>query len=435
MSSTALGSLEDRAEAALVKRWATDAAGRTVYYPYGPGRRGYLVADAAHQQALRASVARYDDIWNRIKPYAYMVGAPLGYAFYYFVGTHPVVAFALVPAFIAAAVLFDLVLRRAIVGNLLHGLPRVAPTETLPAPLRSLRHAALFFLLFADAIWLVLHVYDLRVAAAAADQSTTTDFYPDISLYVLFTAFFALVTVMIFAGWSRIAAKFSPNRLLFCVFVCVLITMAYVAITAWNLYDPTPSVIIARDFITCRWNARWSDIDSFSLQSGGKGRQYVRFGFFSNGYRGGTSESCEITGLNADYMTVYAAIDAAWRSAKTRRVNASSGGPEQIFASYGLDQIPLGSRRHRVLAALGPPTVSEPRRGILLYVRESAAGSDTKAPAPVRRGLAVYLNANDEVERFAIYSLQNGRIVDEISHDPLTTGFEFSILWVLLARK
>jgi hypothetical protein len=438
MSLAAVNPAEDGGKDAQdqVVRWITDADGRALYYPYGPRRAGYLLTDAAREPALRAADARYQGIGKRIKPYSYILVLPLIYTFYYLFGTHPILAFASFPAFLAAAALIDRVLFRSIVGNLIEGLPQVAPLKPLPAPVRSLRNAAAFLLVFAGAVWLVLYVYDLRVDAVAANRGGTTEFYPDISFYVLFTLVFAACAWVIFAGWKRVAAKFSPNRALLSAFLFIVLTLGCASAAVWHLYDPKPSVIISRDYFSCNWTVRWADVTRVSLQSGTKGKQYARIELAADtvGSGSGARKDCEITGLKTDYLTVYEAISAAWHNTQTKPADVSSAGhPDSLLRAYGLDQLPLGSRRHNVLAVLGPPTVSSPNREVLLYLRESAGGAD---PTRRRKGIAVYFDAQDRVERVAVYSAQNGKVVDEISHTPLSTGgFEFSILFVLLVRN
>jgi hypothetical protein len=91
---------EDAAADDPDKRWVRDSAGHKIYYPYGQMRSGYVVTDAARENAICEADRRFDEISKQFKPYASLLVLPVTYAFYYYLGSHPILAFAIFPAFL-----------------------------------------------------------------------------------------------------------------------------------------------------------------------------------------------------------------------------------------------------------------------------------------------------------------------------------------------
>ncbi|HMK80694.1 MAG TPA: hypothetical protein VK438_13645 [Xanthobacteraceae bacterium] len=404
-------------------RWLTDAAGRTVFYPDGSARNGYVVTDAAREQALRAASQRHDAIRRRsIGPFGVAAAAVAAATLSFLLGSHPILSWvAFLAVFVASFVLFGLIQRliqRVVFGSLLAGLEAAPAADKFPHV--SFRGASLVLALLCAAIWFVLYLYDRRVADVAAG-STTVDFYPDISFYVLVTVLLAPLIWLFIRGWSRSEAKFGANRVLLCAMLMVVADVGGAIAVAWNLYDPQPKVVLSRDFLSCGGDhLRWIEITDLSLQEGRRGSEYVRI---ERQAATGSSERCTVTGLNANYGTVYQAIWNGWQAARVAPT-ARDG---------GFDQLPPGSVREKVFAVLGSPTVSGPSAdggqfSLFLPDGANSRGSGT------RRITVAYFDAQQRLQRLAVYTLRDGRVVDDLSHATLARGPELGLLRMMLLR-
>ena len=309
---------DDQARESAAKRWAVDAEGRTVYYPYGPGFAGFLVAEPARERGLRAAARRHDDLSRQLRPYAFVLVLAFGWALHNWLASHPVRVAAVLAGSIVAAVLVDWVLRRALVGPVLAGLPRVAAVDNLAAARR--RRAGLIALALIGGIWLVLRLYEARVAATTAD-SETTDFYPDLSQNLLLAVLFALMIWALAAGWRKLSAKFSETRMTIGMVVLVGMELVLAFSAAATFLEPKPKIVISRDDVTCGRHHRWSAIVDLKLVDGRMGTEYVRLEPADDRV---AAESCEITGLSADYHAVYDAMQSAWQAAPTRPASATA---------------------------------------------------------------------------------------------------------------
>ena len=418
-SMTANGNNADAQRSA--KRWVTDSAGCKVYYPYGQIRSGYVVTDATRENAIREADRRFDEIFKQFKPYASLLVLPIIFAFYYYVGSHPILAFAIFPALLVLVGLITRLLRSPTLAPLLDGLPR-APAADL-AGQKSLHRAAYVILLLIVLIALLLHLYDLRVADADAN-TRTIDFYPDISKYLIFGSVSTLFLWGVIAGWNKLSAKAGPNRAMLSVFLFSIGSLGFFVAAAWNFYNPQPKIVLSQDTFYCSWRVNWVDIADLSLQASSKGAEYARVKFAAN--RSPFSDrrltqSCEIDGLNTNYAEIYDAVQKRWQVAMQ-----GGGAREQMLGLRAkLDQLPLGSSREKVLAVLGQPILTGPSGdGLVCLYSPTQTGDDTSS----RRVVAVYFDEKHRVERLATYSLTKGKVVDEISHETLTAGYEYPLL-------
>jgi hypothetical protein len=305
------------------KRWATDFSGCTVYYPFGQTRGGYLVSEAALESAIREVDQRFKDRSDRLLPYVSLLGVPLSYVVYYFFRTHPVLVIAVFPATILLLVMVAERFRRSALAPLLDRLATVPPAD--PNGQNRLHIAGYVILALIGLIYLVLYLYGLRVATAEVD-SRATDFYRDISQYLVFGSLSALSLWAVIAGWSRVVAKTGSNRAMLSVFVLGVLSLGFFFAAAWNFYDPRPAVVLSHDSLYCQWRVRWSDIANLTLRSGRRFQEYARIEFVANRSPfsdGRSSESCKIDGLNTDYAEVYEAMQKSWQAALQDKATAN----------------------------------------------------------------------------------------------------------------
>jgi hypothetical protein len=270
---------------------------------------------------------------------------------------------------------------------------------------------------------LVLHLYDLRVADADAN-ARTIDFYPDISKYLIFGSVATLILWAAITGWNKVSAKFGPNRAMLGVFLFSIGSLGFFVAAAWNFYDPQPKIVLSQDTFYCGWRVNWTDIADLSLQAGRKGGEYARVKFAANRspFPDRTpTQSCEIDGLNTNYGEIYDAMQKRWQVA----IRGAAASEQTPRLRAKLDQLPPGSSRENVLAVLGEPILTGPSGNGLVWLYPPVQTGDD---ASSRRVVAVYLDEKHRVERLATYSLTKGKVVDEISHDTLTAGYEYPLL-------
>jgi outer membrane protein assembly factor BamE (lipoprotein component of BamABCDE complex) len=84
---------------------------------------------------------------------------------------------------------------------------------------------------------------------------------------------------------------------------------------------------------------------------------------------------------------------------------------------------------------LGEPIVTRPG-----YLGQVSFYSETQTDEPSGltpdlRVVAVYFDEDDRVNRLAFYRLENGKVIDDISHDTLTTASPYyTLLRMVLLR-
>jgi hypothetical protein len=416
-----LDGLKDAGTAKTPTRWATDEAGRSIYYPRGQAFGGYLVTDREREQAIRDSDQRFDDIDKRLTPFAGLLFLPVISVFYYF-SAHPLLAYLVFPAAVVLAGAIVWLVRRPRRAPLLAGLARVPPANG--SGIRPLHRTGFVLLALVGAILLVLYLYDQRIAAASAG-SRTIDFYPDISQYLLFAGFAALMLSVFIAGWHRLSARVGPNRAILSAFVLALLGVIPAAEAVSNFYDPKPAVVLSQDTFYCERTVLWAEVAGLSLRSGSRGRQYARV---EVGAGGRPVRDCEIDGLNADYADVYQAIYAQWQATKA---SAAVHEPATNSLLTRLKQIPRGAGREKVVAVLGEPMTTGPGGGgVVSYIYPmTQAGKPSGLAENAWRVVVVYFDEYDRVDRSAVYGVGNGTIIDDISHNPLARGgFEYPLL-------
>ncbi|SDP32746.1 hypothetical protein [Afipia sp. GAS231] len=414
------------------KRWFTDAAGRTIYYPYGAAYSGYIVTEAARERAIRAADQRFEDISKPFAPYTYGLLLAVTCIYYYFSSSHPLLACAAFPAALVLAGLIAWLARRSMIVPLLAGLDRAPAAD--PSGRKPLYRAAYVLLALSGLIALVLHLYDLRVATIAAD-STTVDFYPDISGGLLNAGIFGLLLLGAIAGMRK--AKTCRVRATAAVLVLAVLALIPAIEVAENFYNPQPRIVLEDVTLSCRWKLLWFDVTSVSLRSGSRGRQYARVEYAVSHTAFGDvtrTQDCEIDGLTVDYTEVYDAIRKRWQVAVQGQpaIDSMADKPTTILREK-LRRIPLGTSREEVTAILGEPIATYPLGfgQVQLYPLDHA-GKPSGLTPEAWRVVAVFFDERHWVDRLAAYRLNNGKIVDDVSHETLATNSDYYALSVVL---
>jgi hypothetical protein len=300
---------DDASTEPAYRRWATDPAGQTIYYPRGPAHCGYLVADVLLERAIRRADERFDGVSRQLRPLVPVLAAGLSYAFLSLIDSHPVMAFALFPALIAVGMIVDWRVRRPTIEPLLVGLTEVPAADPLA---RRRRHKLLAALLvLALVMTVVANFYDQQIAAAVA-AGPTIDFYPSIGRYLFLASLSVVVSYGFFVGWKRQPESGSWTAALGIV---LLLGGGIVSVfkVASIIERPEPTIVLSGDGLFCRWRVSWAEITGISLQSDKWGQHQAEVDLA----RGG-SESCAIDGLSAGYQDVLAAMVREWEAAKAR---------------------------------------------------------------------------------------------------------------------
>jgi len=101
-----------------------------------------------------------------------------------------------------------------------------------------------------------------------------------------------------------------------------------------------------------------------------------------------------------------------------------------IVSQDQLDQVPVGSSREQVDFVMGTPsTTATFGNEVYYYISQTTETTAFLAPKVTdQRILAVYFDADQRVERFANYGLQDGRIFDFIGRKTPTSGAEITLL-------
>ena len=119
---------------------------------------------------------------------------------------------------------------------------------------------------------------------------------------------------------------------------------------------------------------------------------------------------------------------------------ACQGPSEVLYQGYVVDQetlalAPVGSSREQVLLSLGTPSATATFDNEVFYYvsqKRSRPVAFMKPKLVEQSILAVYFNAEGNVERLAHYTLQDGKVFDMISRVTPTGGAELTFLGQLL---
>jgi outer membrane protein assembly factor BamE (lipoprotein component of BamABCDE complex) len=107
-----------------------------------------------------------------------------------------------------------------------------------------------------------------------------------------------------------------------------------------------------------------------------------------------------------------------------------------VVTPTALEQVPVGSSRDQVLIALGSPsTTGSYGTEVFYYISQTRERAAAFLPDRVvdQRIVAVYFDADHNVERIANYGLQDGKVFDFISRTTPTGGADQNFLQQVLA--
>jgi outer membrane protein assembly factor BamE (lipoprotein component of BamABCDE complex) len=106
-----------------------------------------------------------------------------------------------------------------------------------------------------------------------------------------------------------------------------------------------------------------------------------------------------------------------------------------VVTPTALEQVPVGSSKDQVLIALGSPsTTGSYGNEVFYYISQTRERAAAFMPDRVveQRIVAVYFDANSNVERIANYGLQDGKVFDFISRTTPTGGADQNFLQQVL---
>jgi outer membrane protein assembly factor BamE (lipoprotein component of BamABCDE complex) len=106
-----------------------------------------------------------------------------------------------------------------------------------------------------------------------------------------------------------------------------------------------------------------------------------------------------------------------------------------VVTPTALEQVPVGSSKDQVLIALGSPsTTGSYGNEVYYYISQTRYRAAAFMPDRVidQRIVAVYFDANSNVERIANYGIQDGKVFDFISRTTPTGGADQNFLQQVL---
>jgi outer membrane protein assembly factor BamE (lipoprotein component of BamABCDE complex) len=397
-------------------RFVKDQDGRTVFFPNGPARTGYVVPDAASEQALRDAARRSAKLRKWGVPAARILMLPFVAGAYALAGSHLFLGLGLLAVGIIFAVLPEAIVYRLWMGRLVKGLE---PVDKQVGAGKRVPYRAIATIAGASGvIWLILELYDRRIAAISGNGNVTY-FYRDISWPIFIAIIGGLMVAGLVASWGKLAARFSEVRLWFGLWFSGLMALGGLWWSVSTFFNPTPEVAMTPASLYCGWQVPWWNITGMRIEYGGYKRYalvQLKPGAFPSGSSTGAiaqdgSARCEITKLNVGYSEVYDAMRAAWQAHREDDGRGASLDDE-------LPKILAGATREQVLIVLGQPSVTNyASPNVYYYLRSRPKDAAGEGNAPSERILAVYFDDAHRVQRFAEYGLQNGRLFDYVKHE------------------
>jgi len=130
MTSLADSVKDKPADERAAARFVTDSTGRTLFYPNGLKRRGYVVTDAERERALHAAAKRLAELRGYAAAALVTCLIP---CLYWLIRSHPLgTVGVLLPAFVTFGALVDRLIQRTVLGGLLDGLEPSEAQEDNP---------------------------------------------------------------------------------------------------------------------------------------------------------------------------------------------------------------------------------------------------------------------------------------------------------------
>jgi hypothetical protein len=172
--------------------------------------------------------------------------------------------------------------------------------------------------------WFMLRFYQERIDALPVVPGAIK-YYDDISLLLVGLLFCAPPLLVPFLGLKKVIRRTGLQLIVTYIALLSIAALALSSFIVWNYINPTAKVIITRDALSCDRNGSvsWSNVADLDLATGRYGERYAELYFrfkpapvdrsiFSA--KPLSAMRCEVTGLSADYQTVYQAIWTAWQA-------------------------------------------------------------------------------------------------------------------------
>lgn len=311
----------------IAKRFVKDSGGHTVFYPYGASWAGYLIADPVREATLRDVDRRRAEIERRLQRFQALLYPPLSIVTYALLHQRPLLVLLVFFALVGSPWAWQLWWT----WGALRGLPRVRNDRN---PfwwcLASLALASLL-------AWIFYRVH-MSILASQPIHDAVATFYPDISQWLVSALLFAFVAISSVALRQRAVDRFGRMPSMLITVFAAIFAVADIGVAGSYLFHPTPRILVTEAALYCDSRLDWREISQMRIAGRLNGQEILHI---STTY-GGT-QSCEITGLTADYGSVYETIRTTWKAAI-----------EQPFPEESA-HIPLGASREEVQALVGPP--------------------------------------------------------------------------------
>lgn len=301
-------------QSAAANRWDVDAAGRAVYYPFGPAFVGYRLVDVASEQRVRQADESYSERSSKInKPAGRLIGTLAAGSLIFVFSRYPVLS--LVGFYALFVILFYLegAFRFSSVREYLVDADVVPAKAQSRKRLRFIVGVAMGLLI---GFWAVLAAYDQQVSALAANHPGEMLLFPSISGSLFF---FVVLFLAIFSASLRFdvfSARLGQHKATLILVVLTVIGFGLAGWTVFNLVAPAPSVIVSDQSIRCGWrySYNWREISGLKSTSTRYSR-YVVLTLRPQIARnlGKATDRCQIGGLTVDDDTVYRKIVSVWQ--------------------------------------------------------------------------------------------------------------------------
>ena len=153
------------------------------------------------------------------------------------------------------------------------------------------------------------------------------------------------------------------------------------------------------------------------------------------------NDQAPVTSPSRGRLLTGVAISLILVSAAGCQSSAGGGGFNQVsqhgyvVTPTALEQIPVGSSKDQVLIALGSPsTTGSYGNEVYYYISQTRQRAAAFMPDKVidQRIVAVYFDADSNVERLANYGIQDGKVFDFISRTTPTGGADQNFLQQVL---
>src|SRR5262249_43459871 len=154
------------------------------------------------------------------------------------------------------------------------GFERVPRAD--PAGRRALLYLAIFFAGASLFAWVVLHLYDQRIAELNSGAASTS-FYPDISWPIIVFCVPALLLPVLVIKWTRLRQRFRETRMALLALFLVILAAGSALVGVAMFATPVADVVVARNALLCNWRVEWTQIDAMHGMRDSRGKTTIRF--------------------------------------------------------------------------------------------------------------------------------------------------------------